>query len=164
LLAIKQASKEALDELRSTLHVLRSDADRQAPRTPTRTLGRLDELVDRTEAAGLPVEVVIDGPARPLPASIELAAFRIVQESLTNVLRHAGDASAEVRLTYGRDLLTIEVRDAGTGPPGADLEVGHGIAGMRERAVAIGGDLEAGAGPAGGFRVRVRLPLTEEET
>ncbi|HEV7931351.1 MAG TPA: sensor histidine kinase [Actinomadura sp.] len=164
LAAIKEASKEALTEMRSVIGVLRRQGDDAAPRTPTAGLARLDELVARARSAGLTVHTEIGGPARPLPAGVDLAAFRIAQESLTNVTRHAGPGpvSAWIRMTYGdRDLL-VEVEDDGRGAVLlADDSGGSGLPGMRERAMALGGEFSAGPSPGGGFRVRARLPLKE---
>jgi signal transduction histidine kinase len=161
LIAIKQASKDALRELRATLGVLRQ-VDESAPRTPAPGLARLDDLVAGATGAGLPVEVREDGERRPLPPGTDLAAYRIVQEALTNVLRHAGPgASATVRLAWGPSELEIEVTDDGTGAAG-DGPAGNGLTGMRERAAAAGGGIEAGPGPDGGFRVAARLPVPAE--
>jgi signal transduction histidine kinase len=112
--------------------------------------------------AGPPVRVVVDGNPVELPPAVDLAAYRVVQESLTNVVRHAGPASATVRVAYGAAEVVVEVTDDGTGadPAGADGG-GHGIAGMRERVAALGGELRAGPRPQGGFQVRARLPLPE---
>jgi signal transduction histidine kinase len=174
LTAIKDASKEALGELRSVLDVLRRGGDADggkddeptAPRAPTAGLGDIDGLVERTRATGLDVILAIEGEARPVPAGVDLAAFRIAQEALTNVVRHADAARATVRLTYGEDALTVQVDDDGTGSRSASVaasSIGHGpgrgIAGMRERALALGGSLEAGPRPGRGFRVRARLPI-----
>jgi len=158
LAAIKQASKEALDELRSVLEVLRR-ADDGAPRAPVSGLADLDALVARTTSAGLPVRVATEGAVRPLPPAVDLAAFRTVQESLTNAVRHAGPASATVRIVYGERDLGVQVDDDGRGPPSPQSVGGSGIVGMRERAVALGGQLTAGPRPGGGFRVRARFPL-----
>jgi signal transduction histidine kinase len=159
LAAIKQASKEALGELRSVLDVLRQE-DEPAPRTPTSTLARLDELVSQAAAAGLEVRTEVDGDVRSLPFGVDVAAFRIVQEALTNVARHAGPATATVRVAYGERDLTVEVDDDGRGHPAGNGDgSGKGIVGMRERVATLGGDLEAGPRPGGGFRVRARLPL-----
>jgi signal transduction histidine kinase len=159
LSAIKDASKEALGELRSVLNVLRQ-TDERPPRSPTAGLARLDELVSRATAAGLEVRTEVDGSPRPLAARVDLAAFRIVQEALTNVVRHAGPATATVRLAYGERELTLQVEDDGRGwTANGTTGGGSGIAGMRERAIALGGTLDAGARPGGGFRVRARLPL-----
>jgi signal transduction histidine kinase len=157
--AIKQASKEALSELRSVLSVLRQE-DEPAPRSPTPTIARLDDLVSQAAAAGLIVRTQIDGPARPLPFSVDAAAYRIVQEALTNVTRHAGPAIAVVRVSYTERDLAVQVDDDGSGPPpDPHAAGGRGIVGMRERAAALGGELQAGPRPGGGFRVRARLPL-----
>jgi signal transduction histidine kinase len=164
LTAIKKASKDTLRELRSTLGMLRG-VDEDAPRRPTAGLAGLEELAGQSRIAGLPVRTEIDGPQRPLPAPVDLAAFRIVQEALTNVRKHAGPASATVHLGYGEGVLTVRVDDDGTGSgtigpsePGS----GNGIPGMRERAAALGGTLVAGPRPDGGFRVEARLPVTAE--
>ena len=159
LIAIKQSGKEALTELRSVLEILRQEGER-APRSPTSTLERLDDLVSHAAAAGLQVRTETDGEAHPLPFGVDVAAFRIVQEALTNVARHAGPATATVLVDYGEHDLTVQVDDDGKGasaPPTAGA--GKGVVGMRERAAALGGDLEAGPRPGGGFRVRARLPL-----
>jgi signal transduction histidine kinase len=159
LFAIKEASKEALSELRSVLDILRQEGER-APRSPTSTLARLDDLVSQAAAAGLEVRTESSGEVRPLPFGVDVAAFRIVQEALTNVGRHAGPATASVRLTYGDRELTVQVDDDGRGTPARGAGgSGKGIVGMRERVAALGGDLEAGPRPGGGFRVRARLPL-----
>src|ERR1700728_1786160 len=160
LAAIKSVSKDALDELRTMLGALRQ-GDEDAPRAPAPGLDRVDELVELTRAAGIPVTVQTVGEARPLPAAVDLAAYRIVQESLTNVARHAGQATATVRLTHGPDRLDVEIRDDGHVPAtnGSFQGSGSGIAGMRQRADALGGRLEAGPCPGGGFVVTAHLPL-----
>jgi signal transduction histidine kinase len=155
LTAIKAASKEALGELRSVLDVLRQ-GDEGPPRAPTAGLDDLDRLVSGATAAGIDVEVRTEGTPRPLPPSVDLAAFRIVQEALTNVTRHAGPATATISLTYGDESLTVRVDDDGRGPTSNGS--GNGIRGMRERAVALGGTLDAGPKPGGGFRVTASLP------
>jgi signal transduction histidine kinase len=159
LAAIKQASKEGLIELRSVLDILRAD-DEQAPRSPTSTLARLDDLVSQAAAAGLEIRAETAGTVRPLPFGTDVAAFRIVQEALTNVTRHARGATAIVRVSYGEHDLTVQIDDDGRGDT-AQIEAGtgKGIVGMRERVGALGGRLEAGPRPGGGFRVRARLPL-----
>jgi signal transduction histidine kinase len=157
--AIRQASKEGLTELRSVLEILRQ-GDEQAPRSPTPTLARLDNLVSQAAAAGLEVRTETKGEARPLPFGVDVAAFRIVQEALTNVTRHAGPATAIVHIVYGEQDLTVQVDDDGRGAAQhGRSEPGKGIVGMRERVAALGGELEAGPRPGGGFRVRARLPL-----
>ena len=160
LTAIREASRESLGELRSVLELLRH-GEEGAPRAPAPGLEALDALVERTSAAGLPVVVEVTGTARPLPAAVGLAAYRIVQEALTNVTRHAGrPATATVRLGYAPDQLTVEVTDDG---PGAEdtTGTGSGLLGMAERAAALGGQLDAGPRPDGGFRVVARLPVRE---
>ncbi len=160
LTAIRQASRESLGELRSVLELLRH-GEEGAPRAPGSGLEALDALVERTSAAGLPVTVEVTGTARPLPAAVGLAAYRIVQEALTNVTRHAGrPATATVRLGYAPDQLTVEVTD--DGPGAEDISgTGSGLLGMAERAAALGGQLDAGPRPDGGFRVTARLPVRE---
>jgi signal transduction histidine kinase len=164
--AINEASEEALGELHSVLDVLNRGIGDQgghgewAPRTPTAGLRDLDGLVRRTRAAGLDVEVTVEGEARPVPAGVDLAAFRIVQEALTNVVRHAGgEARATVRLAYQATELTVQVDDDGQPAPPPGPGAGRGIAGMRQRVQALDGTFSAGPRPGQGFRVRARLPL-----
>jgi signal transduction histidine kinase len=163
LSAIRQASKEGLRELRSVLRILRQDGE-PAPHAPPPALARLGDLVNHAAAAGLQVHAETGGTVRELPFGIDQAAFRIVQEALTNVTRHAGTDTATVRIRYGQHDLTVQVDDDGQGsndgplPPG-----GSGIAGMRERAAALGGELHAGPRPRGGFRVFATLPLDGSE-
>jgi signal transduction histidine kinase len=159
LSAIKSASKEALEELRTMLTTLRHDDD-AAPRSPAPGLDRLPELIELTRAAGLSVKVEVAGTAPPLPAAVHLAAYRIIQESLTNVARHAGQARVTVRVTYDAADVHVEIDDDGMAPSdGASaIGTGSGITGMRERAAALGGGLSAGFRHGGGFRVSARLP------
>jgi signal transduction histidine kinase len=159
LSAIKSASKEALEELRAMLTTLRQDDD--APRAPAPGLDRLPELIELTRTAGLSVKLEVTGTAPPLSAAVHLAAYRIIQESLTNVARHAGRARACVRVTYDDADVRVEIDDEGTAPANgaAAIGTGSGITGMRERAAALGGDLSAGFRPGGGFRVAARLPV-----
>jgi len=159
LSAIKSASKDALEELRTMLMTLRQDA--AAPRSPAPGLDRLPELIELTRAAGLSVEAEVTGKAPPLPAAVHMAAYRIIQESLTNVARHAGRARVTVRVTYGDTNMHVEIDDDGTAPSGRGTPIGtgSGITGMRERAAALGGELSAGFRPGGGFRVSARLPV-----
>jgi len=160
LQAIKTASKEGLRELRAILSVLRQ-ADDADPVQPAPGLAQLDALIEGARRAGLPATLTVTGEPFPLPAAVDLAAYRIVQESLTNVIRHAGSASAAVGVGYHRDELRIDVSDTGHGPrPGAAGGTGgHGLAGMRERAAAAGGAVQAGPRPGGGFQVTARLPV-----
>ncbi|MFA1539864.1 sensor histidine kinase [Actinomadura monticuli] len=164
LAAIKEASKEALTEMRGVIGALRSQGE-SAPRAPTAGLDRLDDLLDRARSAGLAVEAEITGDRRPLHAGTDLAAFRIVQESLTNVTRHAGPGpvTARVAIAYGEHEIEVRVEDDGRGAPLLDDRPGgSGIRGMRERAAALGGTFDAGPRPGGGFRVRAALPLDED--
>jgi signal transduction histidine kinase len=153
---IEAASRQALDELRRLLNVLRSEDEPSSPLGPTPGLAELDGLVAQVVSAGLPVDVRVEGERRPLPAGVDLTAFRIVQEALTNVRRHADASCAHLVLRYGADALDIEVTDDGVARPSANG--GHGIAGMRERAVLYGGTLDAGPAAGAGFRVRAALP------
>ncbi|MGW5195779.1 sensor histidine kinase [Kribbella sp. NPDC004138] len=157
LSAIKDASKEALVELRSIVGVLRQ-SDESAPRQPVTGLDHLDHLISRTERAGLDVHKIVHGDPRPLPAGLDRAAFRIVQESLTNVVRHARATSATVRIQYGEQSLVLQVDDNGESLAGAPKE-GNGISGMRERATALGGTLTANRTPTGSLRITATLPL-----
>ena len=179
LTTINEVSKQALVELRSVLGVLR-DVDESAPRSPSPGLARLDDLVDSAAAAGLTVHVEPpDGPA-PLPAEVDLAAYRIVQEALTNSARHSGGSTAMVRISQRGGGLLVEVTDNGKGRPGGSgsgsrsgsrsgsgpgsrTGSGHGIAGMTERAKVLGGTLHAGPRPDGGFGVRAWLPADRSE-
>jgi signal transduction histidine kinase len=161
LTAIKQASNEAIGELRSVLDILREGDG--APRAPTSGLTRLDDLVARTEAAGLRVSTRVEGTPRSLPRGVDVAAFRIIQEALTNVTKHAGDARAEIVIRYGDGDLTVQIDDDGSGGASTAPSSGKGISGMRERVAALDGELEAGPRPGGGFRVRARLPLGADD-
>jgi signal transduction histidine kinase len=160
LATIKDASKEALVELRSIVGVLRQ-VDEDAPRAPTPSLARLDDLVSNAAAAGVEVHVEVDGDLGTVSRNTDLAAFRIVQESLTNVARHSNAGEAVVRLRAGKGTLSLEVLDEGTGRgAGAGLPGGgNGITGMRERAASVGGTFDAGRRPGRGFAVRADLPL-----
>jgi signal transduction histidine kinase len=158
LAAIKQASSEALREVRGVLGALRPD-DENAPRAPVPLLADLPMLLDEARSGGLPVQLTTIGDPVPLPAEVDRAGYRIVQEGLTNVRRHAGPgASARVVVEYADDSLALTVTDDGAGPA-AGAQDGNGIVGMRERVTALGGGLVTGAGPAGGYRVAARLPL-----
>jgi signal transduction histidine kinase len=162
LQAIKTASKEGLRELRAILNVLRQ-ADDADPTQPAPGTAQLDALIAGACRAGLETRLTVTGEPVPLPAAVDLAAYRIVQESLTNAIRHAGPATAEVSLCYGEGELRISVADTGRGPApgngGSPGSGGHGLAGMRERAATVGGTLETGPRPGGGYRVAARLPM-----
>jgi signal transduction histidine kinase len=155
LLAIQEAGTDAVRELRATLGVLRSDADGSG-------LCLLDGLVGRARAAGLPVTVTVTGAERPLPPEVDQAAYRIVQEALTNVSRHAGRACASVHLHYAPQTFSVQVEDDGEGPGNGDGArppgPGLGLVGMRERVSALGGRLQAGSQDGGGWRVCADLP------
>ncbi|MFJ6850806.1 sensor histidine kinase [Streptomyces sp. NPDC091271] len=157
LTTIKSASKEALGEVRQVLENLRTPGD--APRAPAPGLDRLPELVDQAAGAGLTVTVVTDGARGPVPPGTDLAAFRIVQEALTNVVRHSGSRTARVRIAYGREHLGLLVDDEGPATGDDAGGSGNGLIGMRERAAALGGTIDAGPRPDGGFRVTAELPL-----
>lgn len=170
---IRQNALEALTELRRVLGVLRSespDADAPedggaGPHSPQPTLDRLDALVENTRAAGLAVTTRIDGDRRQLPSGVELSAYRIVQEALSNVLRHAPGATAHVAIEYVPYGLLVSVRNSRpTRPAPASPGAGHGLLGMRERAAMLGGALTAESGPDGGYRVFARLPVTVPAT
>ncbi|MET7639466.1 histidine kinase [Streptomyces sp. NPDC005438] len=156
--AVRESSREALRELRATLGMLRNP-DERAPTAPPPGLDRVTELLESARRAGLDARVEWLGSRRPLPTEVELAGFRIVQESLTNVARHAQATSARVRVRYEEGAVRIEVTDDGRGPGALGAGGGSGIGGMRERARSLGGELEAGRAPGGGFRVAARLPL-----
>jgi signal transduction histidine kinase len=197
LKAIRAASKDGLRELRAILDVLRTADGGDEPADPTQPipgLNRLDDLVAGLRAAGLAVTVTVTGRPRALPAVTDLSAFRIVQEALTNTLRHAGPATAAVTVDYGAAALRVEVTDTGRGLTdhaaeaayaafviGAGSQVpatpaaggpwaavagtgGHGLRGMRERAAVAGGTIDIGPRPGGGFRVAASLPLDAEPT
>ncbi|NEB77851.1 sensor histidine kinase [Streptomyces sp. SID14478] len=157
LTTIKAASKEALGEVRQVLDTLRAPG--AAPRAPAPGLDRLAELVEQAAGAGLTVDVSTDGRRSALPPGTDLAAFRIVQEALTNVVRHSESRRSRVRLQYGKGLLTLTVDDEGPASHAEAGGSGNGLAGMRERAAALGGTIEAGPRPDGGFRVVAELPL-----
>ncbi|MFI5495792.1 sensor histidine kinase [Actinoplanes sp. NPDC051859] len=161
--AIRTASKDALREVRTVLGVLRQ-VDQDDPVQPSPSLARLPELISRTEATGLPVRTTVEVPAEPLPAAVEMAAYRIVQEALTNAVRHASASSAEVDVRCIGNQLVVTVADDGEKPVDPDaLRDGNGLLGMAERAAAVGGELTAGPHPDGGFRVEARLPVTSEK-
>ena len=166
LLAIRETSKSALTEMRATLGQLRHESPDESPDLRAAGLDRLPALCEAVTAAGAPVTVTTDGQPRPVSPAVSHAAYRILQESLTNVLRHAGPgARASVGLTYETGALVIRVTDDGQGPgmPAGDMAAGHGLTGMAERASAVGGTFSAAAGPGGGFEVTARLPVAGPE-
>jgi signal transduction histidine kinase len=158
LVAIQETSAEAVRELRATIDVLRAD-----PEAPSNGNGldRLAELVERTRLAGLDVSLEVTGARRELPPEVDRAAYRIVQESLTNVTRHAGSATAAVAVDYGDDGLTVQIDDDGIALPDDPPVPGVGLIGMRERVTALGGTLGAEPRATGGFRVRAELPTSK---
>jgi signal transduction histidine kinase len=160
LVAIGDTARAALTEMRRLLGVLREDTDIEAPDLrPQPGLGQLGELVDEArDAAGSATRLILTGAPVPLDPGTELAAYRIVQEALTNSRRHAPGAGVEVELRYTDDALILRIRDNGPGPTAAPPAAGHGLSGMRERAVAAGGQLDTGAARGGGFLVKATLP------
>jgi signal transduction histidine kinase len=154
---IEHIGRASLEEMRRLVGMLRSDEG--DPRAPQPGLCDLPALVAQVRDGGLPVELDVQGERRTLPAGIELSAYRIVQEALTNVLKHAGEARASVQVRYGRTSLELEVADDGTGGASPVAGGGHGLVGMRERVALYGGRFEAGYRPGGGFAVRVELPV-----
>jgi signal transduction histidine kinase len=155
LQAVEETGRRALGELRRLLDVVADDGD--AGYDPQPGLRRLDDLVASVRAAGLGVDLTVEGTPQQLSPALELSAFRIVQEALTNVLKHARASRASVRVRYARDALELEVADDGVGA--ATTDGGRGLVGMRERVALFGGEIAAGARPGGGFAVRARMPL-----
>jgi signal transduction histidine kinase len=156
LLDIRRQSRDAIAELKATLGVLRGGAT-EAPRAPAPGLAQLDGLIEMAGGAGVGVEVSVTGEARPLPAVVNLTAYRVVQESLTNVIRHAPSSPARVHVHFDADALVVRVEDDGDGT--ANGAAGYGLVGMRERVAAVGGTLDAGPAAGGGFRVHATLPI-----
>src|SRR5262245_57327859 len=155
---IEASGRTGLAEMRRLLEVLKAEENGDG-REPQPGLARLDELLNSMRASGLPVEAVVEGARRPLPPGVDLSAYRIVQEALTNALRHAGGASARVVGRYEPDALELEIADDGPGPTeDPEASGGHGLIGMRERVQLFGGELDAGPRAGGGFLVRARLP------
>jgi signal transduction histidine kinase len=167
LAAIEATSRATLEELRRLLEVLRQEDEPQGALAPVPGLANLDSLLAEVSKAGLAVRLQVNGTRPPVPAGVDLSAYRIVQEALTNVVKHAGPARAQVVVGYRDHEVTVEVTDDGRGavPPASDGRVGsgHGLIGMRERVQAFGGDLQIGPRPGGGFRVAARLPLAAEQ-
>jgi signal transduction histidine kinase len=160
LAAIKKVCDDGLTDVKTILGILRADTSTEEPRAPRGGLDRIPELLDTAEAAGLRVELHVDGDPRPLPAPVNLAAYRIIQEALTNVLRHAEARTVRLGLTHEPSLLSIRIRDDGLATS-VDSAGGHGIDGMRERARALSGQLTAAPHPDGGFEVRAELPVPD---
>ncbi|UPK76730.1 sensor histidine kinase [Nocardioidaceae bacterium SCSIO 66511] len=154
ILAIQEASSDAVRELRATLEVLREESA-----TPGNGIERIPSLVERTRSVGLTSTVRISGKPRTVPNDIDKAAYRIVQEALTNVTRHAEASTATVELAYDTGLLTVSIDDDGIGAPDADPSPGLGLVGMRERVTALGGKLSTANRVDGGFRVCAEIPV-----
>jgi len=167
LAAIEATSRAALEELRRLLGVLRQEDEPQGALAPVPGLADLDSLLAEVGKAGLAVKLQINGTRPPLPAGVDLSAYRIVQEALTNVVKHAGPARAQVVVGYRDQEVTVEVIDDGRGAvtsvSDGRARVGHGLIGMRERVQVFGGDLQTGPRPGGGFRVAARLPLAADQ-
>jgi signal transduction histidine kinase len=160
LRGVEQTGRAALGEMRRLLGAMRSDGE-DAERSPHPGLDRLDSLIEEFGRAGLPVRLQVEGERLALPAAIDLSAYRIVQEGLTNALRHAQASQADVLVRYGPGDVQIEVRDNGGGTKGGD-GLGHGLIGVRERVKIYGGEMSAGTASGGGFLLSTRLPLTRD--
>jgi signal transduction histidine kinase len=156
--AIAATARDALTETRRLLGVLREDVEGEADRSPQPGLEQLADLVDTARDAGADIRLILQGKVVPLPAGIDLAAYRILQEALTNTRRHAPGANVDVEVTYGEEALALRVRDHGPGPAEGELLPGHGLVGMRDRATMAGGTFSAGPADGGGFVVEVTLP------
>ncbi|MGH3650357.1 MAG: sensor histidine kinase, partial [Acidimicrobiia bacterium] len=162
LLTVRETGKQVLRELRSSLGVLRDpNGQIEAPRAPYPGIADIDRLVSATQEAGLSVELERNRRSDTVPADVELAAYRIVQEGLTNVTRHANATTVTVTIDHRPAELIVRIDDNGHGSP-ADNAGGHGITGMKERVAALGGYLDAGPKPEGGFRVEARIPVGEQ--
>ncbi|GGY50695.1 sensor histidine kinase [Streptomyces omiyaensis] len=159
---IADTSSEALEEMRRMLTLLRAGDDAPESYAPMPTLGGLADMATRMHAGGVPVELIVEGRPRALPPGVELCAYRVVQEALTNVLKHARPAAAVVRVRYEPRRLLVSVTDDGPGrdPARVGSRTGHGLIGMHERAKLYGGAVTTGPGPEGGFRVRLTLPAS----
>ncbi len=157
---MERTGRGALTEMRRLLGAMRQDGQRLAL-TPQPGLDDLDALVQDVVRAGLPVHVHIEGDRLPLPRAVDLSAYRIIQEALTNVLKHARASTAVVTIRYDAETLEVAVRDDGVGSQGVDV-VGHGLVGIRERVNIYGGEISTENVPGGGFVVRTRLPLMSE--
>ena len=159
--AIASTAREALDETRRLLGVLREDTGDAVDRSPQPGLGELDDLIAKAEETGTRIRLVRQGNITRLPSSIDLAAYRIVQEALTNARRHAPGADVDVEVSYRDDALHLRIRDFGPGPPDGQPVAGHGLLGMRERAALAGGTFSSGPAEGGGFEVDVTLPTVD---
>ncbi len=158
LLGVERAGRTALTEMRRLLGAMRQDGDEPSNLTPQPGLDRLDSLVEEVGRAGLPVRLHLDGDRFPLPRGIDLSAYRIIQEGLTNTLKHAHASHADVTVRYGSNELQIEIRDDGRGAATTN-GLGHGLVGIRERVKIYGGEMTAGTANGGGFVLSTRLPF-----
>jgi signal transduction histidine kinase len=158
---IADLGREAMAEMHRTLKLLRAGGGGDPARAPQPGLGELDGLLERTRGAGVGIDLTVEGEPRPLPQSVDLSAYRIVQEALTNVVKHAGRAHTTVTLGYRPDALELTIVDSGETPPQPSAG-GHGLVGMRERAALFGGTLSAGPRAGHGFEVRASLPYDGE--
>jgi signal transduction histidine kinase len=161
-MSVEQAGRAALAEMRRLLAVMRRDGD-DVELMPQPGLDGLDSLVKRIERTGLPVRVRIDGEPYPLPQGVDLSAYRIVQEGLTNTVKHAAATHAEVTVHYGHDEIQIDVCDDGQGAGDGD-GLGHGLIGIRERVNLYGGEMSAGTANGRGFILSTRLPVTQDRS
>jgi signal transduction histidine kinase len=162
---IEDVGREALVEMRRLMGLLRTESDRVVERSPEPGMHNLEALTAQVTEAGVPVDLRIEGTARPLPAGLDLSAFRIVQEALTNILKHAGEARANVLVRYGDGRLDLQIDDDGAGPEGRPARpdrLRYGHLGMRERVALFGGELFVGGRPGGGYRVAASLPTEPE--
>ncbi len=158
--SIETTGRQALAEMRRLLGVLRKEDDRDLALAPQPGLEQLGALVEEFQEAGLPVDLVVEGEPNSLPQGVDLSAYRVVQEALTNTLKHAGSARARVLVRYGERDVVVEVNDDGHGAPTEQVGgKGHGLVGMRERVGLFGGELRAGPGHGGGYSVRARFPV-----
>ena len=157
LLSIEQTGRQAMAEMRRLLGMLRKD-DQELALAPQPSLAHVELLVDQVRAAGMPVELRVEGEPVPLPQGVALSGYRIVQEALTNALKHAGPARATVTVLYDEHELTLEIADSGRGAANGNGG-GHGVIGMRERVALFGGEFDAGSRAGHGYAVQVRLPL-----
>ncbi|GAA4252486.1 hypothetical protein GCM10022255_049410 [Dactylosporangium darangshiense] len=159
LATIEETGRTALREMRRLLSVLRTEAEPAGELAPQPGLAGIEGLIEQIQEAGLPAVLRVDGEPGPLEPGVSLTLYRIVQEALTNALKHAGAATIEVRLDFGANDVTVEICDTGRGPQLGSAAVGHGLLGMRERVMLYGGTLRTGPRPGGGYRVHARIPI-----
>ena len=164
LLSVEETGRKALTEMRRLLGVLKDDAEQPAPLAPQPGVRTLESLLQQVREAGLPVQLTTEGEPVELPPGVDLSAYRIVQEALTNALKYAGPARAWVVVRYGPDDVELEIANDGLTDSAQNGRPGHGLVGMRERVAVYGGELDSGPRPGGGFAVRARLPIGRETT